>query len=227
MSDSTDGSGPVSVALVDDHEVVHDGLISWFRDVDPPIAVSATFTRPADFLEKYPAAAGSEIDVVILDLTFAERATAPAEHVATIASAGYRVVVYSSSTDPHVILDCLDAGALTYLAKVEGREHMVAAVRAALTDTPYVSPSMERAMVANPRSSRPKLSDREIEVLREWFRTESKGATGEALHISVGTVNTHLARIRMKYARVGRQASTKAALVARAIQDGIVHIEDL
>lgn len=73
----------------------------------------------------------------------------------------------------------------------------------------------------------PKLSQREIEVLRAWLHLDSKSAVAHSLFISLGTVNTHLARIRVKYNEVGRTAPTKAALVARAIQDGIVSIDDL
>lgn len=74
---------------------------------------------------------------------------------------------------------------------------------------------------------KPKLSQREIEVLRAWLNLDSKSAVAASLFISLGTVNTHLARIRVKYNEVGRSAPTKAALVARAIQDGIVSIDDL
>lgn len=74
---------------------------------------------------------------------------------------------------------------------------------------------------------KPKLSQREIEVLRAWLNLDSKSAVAASLFISLGTVNTHLARIRVKYNEVGRSAPTKAALVARAIQDGIVCIDDL
>ena len=73
----------------------------------------------------------------------------------------------------------------------------------------------------------PKLSQREIEVLRAWLNLDSKSAVAQSLFISLGAVNTHLARIRVKYNEVGRPAPTKAALVARAIQDGIVSIDDL
>lgn len=78
-----------------------------------------------------------------------------------------------------------------------------------------------------PELPRPTLTDREVEVLRTWLMVDSKPACGEALHISLGTVNTHLTRIRAKYAEIGRPASTKAALVARAIQDDIIDIEEL
>ncbi|WP_245549832.1 LuxR C-terminal-related transcriptional regulator [Gordonia effusa] len=74
---------------------------------------------------------------------------------------------------------------------------------------------------------RPALSPREIEVLRAWLVLDSKLAVAESLFIAMGTVNTHLTRIRTKYADVGRPAPTKASLVARAVQDGIIALEDL
>lgn len=74
---------------------------------------------------------------------------------------------------------------------------------------------------------RPELSVREIQVLIAWLHTDSKTAVGRALYITTSTVNSHLCRIRTKYAKVGRPAPTKAALAARAIQDGIVDLFDL
>lgn len=75
--------------------------------------------------------------------------------------------------------------------------------------------------------ARPNLTAREVEVLLSWCGIESKAATAKALHLAVGTVNTHLTRIRRKYADVGRPAPTKAALVARALQDGLIDITDI
>ena len=75
--------------------------------------------------------------------------------------------------------------------------------------------------------TRPGLTDREIEVLLCWIRLDSKTEVAKALFLSLGTVNTHLTRIRAKYTSVGRSAPTKAALVARALQDGFVDISEL
>jgi hypothetical protein len=49
----------------------------------------------------------------------------------------------------------------------------------------------------------------------------------QKLNLTVSTVNGYLDRVRVKYANVGREAPTKAALVARAIQDGIVRVDEL
>ncbi|MBP2214769.1 MULTISPECIES: LuxR C-terminal-related transcriptional regulator [Rhodococcus] len=74
---------------------------------------------------------------------------------------------------------------------------------------------------------RPKLSSREVEVLLEWLRSDSKGVVASRLYVTESTVSTHLMRIRRKYALVGRPASTKAALVARAVQDGLIALDEL
>lgn len=71
------------------------------------------------------------------------------------------------------------------------------------------------------------LSHREVEVLIAWLQTDSKEEVGRLLFITKSTVNTHLARIRAKYGNVGRPARTKAALAARAIQDGYIDLFDL
>lgn len=82
--------------------------------------------------------------------------------------------------------------------------------------------------LAGDRSTgRPTLSARETEVPVEWFQSESKDFVGQRLGISPRTVSTHLEHIRVKYAMSGRQAPTKAALLARAIQDGLVQLDDL
>lgn len=74
---------------------------------------------------------------------------------------------------------------------------------------------------------KPRLSDREIEVMLAWFGSDTKANICKGLYISLGTVNTHLARVRLKYESVGRSAPTKAALVARALQDRLIDVEDL
>ncbi|QDQ99474.1 LuxR family transcriptional regulator [Tomitella fengzijianii] len=74
---------------------------------------------------------------------------------------------------------------------------------------------------------RPTLSHREIEVLRCWLLSDSKTEVSGKLHVAPGTIKSHLHRIRGKYEAVGRNAGTKASLVARALQDGILSLEEL
>lgn len=91
----------------------------------------------------------------------------------------------------------------------------------------HVVPVPEPTAGAGPGLPRPALTTREIEVLRTWLMVDSKPAVARELFISLGTVNTHLTRIRAKYAELGRAAPTKAALVTRAVQDGLVRLDEL
>ncbi|KQU59140.1 LuxR family transcriptional regulator [Rhodococcus sp. Leaf278] len=77
-----------------------------------------------------------------------------------------------------------------------------------------------------PLRRKPALSAREIEVMLAWFASDSKTVAARTVYISVGTINTHITRIRQKYAAVGRSAPTKAALFARALQDGHTHLSE-
>ncbi len=73
----------------------------------------------------------------------------------------------------------------------------------------------------------PGLSPREEQVLIAWMNCDTKTEVSRTLFIALGTVNTHLSRVRKKYDAVERPATTKATLVARALQDGLVQLDDL
>ena len=73
----------------------------------------------------------------------------------------------------------------------------------------------------------PNLTPREKEVLRAWLFASTKEEAAKKLFVSPSTVNTHISRIRLKYEAVGRTAKTKSTLMYRAIQDGLVHLDEL
>ncbi len=81
-------------------------------------------------------------------------------------------------------------------------------------------------LTPRPVLQRPELSDRERQVLLAWFSADSKTEAAGSLFIAIGTMNTHITRIRTKYSAVGRPASTKASLFARALQDDITQLDD-
>jgi DNA-binding NarL/FixJ family response regulator len=177
------------------------------------------------FLDEYPCAT-ADVDVALLDLELKSRQPDFAA-IERVTAAGHRVLVYSHIVHDEVILRCLDLGAAAYIAKAEGSSHLIDAIRATASETSYMGPRMASAISQDERVGRPALSKREKEVLVAWFQTESKELVGRRLHISVTSVRTHLQRVRAKYASVGRPAPTKAALVARAVQDGYISVEEL
>ncbi|CCH31322.1 response regulator transcription factor [Actinosynnema sp. NPDC047251] len=212
----------LSAVVVDDHPAVRAGVAYWLSSGDPPVRVVAEGedVRVA-WLDE-----GADADVVILDLHLGGP-TPVLGDLRRLVEAGRRVVVYSMRADDEIALQCLELGALCYLTKAEGADHLVPATHAAARGRPYTPPSLAGALAGDRSETRPALSAREAEVLVEWFQSESKDFVARRLGISVSTVNSHLERIRIKYALIGREAPTKAALVARAIQDGLIGVDDL
>lgn len=214
-----------SVAVIDDHDAIHAAVEIWCATADPPIHFAGSFFSLGAFIDARPLDR-KQSGVVVFDLELHSRRL-DFDGLAHLTRVGYRVIVYSHLAADEIILTCLELGVATYLFKSEGRNHLVEAIRAAHADTPYVGPRMAAAMYNDRTVGRPKLAAREKEVLIAWFQTDSKQLVGERLFVSASTVRTHLQRARAKYAQVGRPAATKAALVARAIQDGVINVDDL
>ncbi|MDQ0983011.1 response regulator transcription factor [Streptomyces sp. V2I9] len=212
----------LSAVIVDDHPAVRAGVAQWLVTGVPPIRVVAS----GDDVRVAWTGDGAGADVVVLDLHLGGPTPATGE-LRRLTEAGRRVVVYSMRVDNATALQCLELGALSYLTKAEGAEHLVEATAAAASGRAYTPPALAGALAGDRSTGRPALSARETEVLVEWFQSESKEFVGRRLGISPRTVSTHLEHIRVKYAMSGREAPTKAALLARAIQDGLVRLDDL
>lgn len=210
------------VAVVDEHDVVRAGLQSWFAREH--VTVAGSFASPAECLAWLP----SHRDVDVLVTEIQENGHAPdLDSLHELCVAGPAVVVYSRLSAPEIVMSALDAGALSYVSKADGMEHLMAALSDAGKGQRYVSPRMAEALEQSCARGRLTLSDRERQVLTAWLRTDSKEDVARILQIAPATVRTHVQRVRMKYTNAGRPAPTKSALLARAIEDGIVGISDL
>jgi DNA-binding NarL/FixJ family response regulator len=188
-----------TVVVVDDHPVVVAGIRAWCAAAQPPIEVIAAGGN----VSVAWLAPGSVADVVVLDLQL--DITGPAYgDLKRLVDAGRQIVVYTMRDDRETALTCLDIGAFTYLTKAEGEQHLVAAISAAANHLPYVPPALSGALGTDKRPHRPQLTRRQIDVLREWFKSESKEMVAQKLNLTVHTVNSYLDRVRIKYANVGR-----------------------
>ena len=207
----------VTAAIIEDHPVVTEEVASWIRS-DPGQRVQLVLT--ARDLTGFRALPPPSVDAVILDLELSgELVTA---QIPGLVAAGYRVVAFSGHTDPEIVMETLDHGAYAYVSKDEGRDHLVEAVLAAAADRPYVTRSQARAMLADQRPARPTLSQQEQQALLLWFQGMSKASVARRMSISENTVRQYISRARAKYAATGRAAASKDALLARAIEDGVL-----
>lgn len=212
----------ITVVVVDDHPATTAGIEAWCAAESPPIhvvdsgpTVAVAWTGP-----------GGGADVVVFDLQLGSVAPAYGD-LRRLVDAGRQVLVYTMREDRDTALSCIDIGAFGYLTKAEGPAHLIAAIRAAAANVPYTPPSLARAIGDDTRHDRPRLTPRETDVLVSWFASESKEMVARKLGLSVSSVSTYIDRVRVKYANAGREAPTKAALVARAIQDGLVSLDEL
>ncbi len=212
----------VTVAIIEDHPVVTEGVASWIRS-DPGQRVRLVQTARA--LSGLNAGLQPSADVVILDLELdGELVTG---QIPGLVAAGYRVVAFSGHSDPVIVMETLDNGAHAYVSKEEGRDHLVEAVLAAAADRPYVTRSQARAILADQRPARPALSQQERQALLLWFQGMSKASVGMRMSISENTVRQYISRARAKYAATGRIAPSKDALLARAIEDGVIRPDEI
>lgn len=213
---------PITVTVINDHPAVIAGIRAWCASSTPPIEISAV---GADVGQAWTEP-GRSADVVIFDpfLTGPEPAYGDLRR---LVDDGRQVIVYTLREDAAVAGRCLDIGAFTHLTKTAGQTHLLAATRAAAANHRYTSPVLRESPAGETHPGQPRLSPREIDVLREWFRSSSKDTAAKRLNLTSRTVSGYIERVRVKYANAGRAAPTKAALVARAIQDGLIGIDEL
>jgi DNA-binding NarL/FixJ family response regulator len=213
---------PVTAVIIDDHAVVTAGVRYWCTTADPPIDLVDAGARLANVWT----GPGAEADVVIFDLQLKGEQQEFVE-LRRLVDSGRRIVVYSQDAHNTTAVRCVELGALAYVTKREGQEHLVAAVRAAAQGLAYTPPSLSGALVADEDPDRPRLAPQEIAALRAWFASSSKRLAADMLGISVKTVDTYIERVRIRYASAGRPAPTKSDLVARALEDKLITLAEL
>ncbi|GLZ36572.1 DNA-binding response regulator [Actinokineospora sp. NBRC 105648] len=215
----------MTVGIIEDHPVVVDGVTAWIaRDPESRAVVIGS----GGSIEEVLAGPAAEADVLLLDLRLGEEVVT--DRVAELCTAGRRVVVYSAHDDPETILTVLEAGASAFLSKHETSDHCVDTLVAVATDRPYVTPSVAGALLSDVELSderAPHLSGRERTALLLWFQSMSKASVAKRMNLSEATVRQYIDRARVKYAKLGRPAPTKTALLARAIEDGLIRADEI
>jgi DNA-binding NarL/FixJ family response regulator len=204
--------------VIDDDPAVWEGVSSWLAD-EPRLLVVGAGDDPIKVLS----GANDEVHIILCELR--RRGTVALNDVARLVSTGIPVVVFSEHTEPEVMLAMFEVGAVAFLAKHENRQHFIQTLLAAAVHQRHNPRPPAGASLSDYQTARPALSRREREVLLLWLQSMSKASVARRMRVSENTVKQYVDRVRFKYARAGRPAATKAALLARAVEDGLVCTE--
>lgn len=213
---------PVTAVILDDHDVVAEGVRIWCSQAEPQIEL---FDAQARLINVWTGP-GADADVVIFDLGLTQNRQEFGE-LRQLLNTGRHVVVYTQDADNRTAMRCIEMGALAYITKLEGRDHLIPAVLAAADGRSYTAPVLSGAIVADTNPNRPRLTGQEKAVMLAWFACSSKRLAAARLGLSPKTVDSYIERVRIRYAAVGRSAPTKSALVARALEDRLITLAEL
>ncbi|OLZ61647.1 response regulator [Amycolatopsis keratiniphila] len=204
----------IRLLVADDHPIVRAGLRALL-ETEPGFVVSA---EAATAEEAVTRAAEGGIDVVLMDLRFGPGMTgAEATAVITARPDAPRVLIVTTYDTDADTLPAIEAGATGYLLKDAPPEELVAAVRTAAAGRTTLAPSVADRLMNRMRMPTTALTLREIEVLVLVADGLSNRAIAERLHLTEGTVKSHLAR---SYTKLGVDSRTSA--VATATDLGLI-----
>jgi two-component system, NarL family, response regulator LiaR len=188
----------LSVALVDDHTLVRQGIRA-FLDLEPKIHVVAEAGTGQAAIQ---IAAEHRPDVMLLDLIMPDISGIETAKQVKQVSAHTQIVILTSCSEDEHVLPALRAGALSYVIKDVNVEELVGIIRNAADGGAFISPRIATRVVQEVREfgsdGLSQLSEREYEVLLKIAAGYGNASIAQQLVISERTVKSHVSSILSK-----------------------------
>jgi DNA-binding NarL/FixJ family response regulator len=199
----TNGNSPITIALVDDYDVVVIGVANMLDKYRDRIVVAEIDTNRA---------VSDEVDIVLYD-SFAQPESDHHE-IGVLAKnpRAKRVVVYTWNFHPDLIRSARDQGAHGYLSKALPARDLVAALEAVHAGEVVVSDPPGRTRSAsglNWPGRGEGLTDREAEILALITQGKSNAEVATLTYLSPNTVKSY---IRTIYRKINVASRTQAVL---------------
>ena len=206
-------SDPISVLVVDDHEVVRSGLIGIVeRQSAMRVAGEA-----ADGKEAVEAFRRLRPDVVLMDLKMPRvngwEATERIRRDFPLS----KILILTTLDGDADIHRALAAGAIGYLLKDTPSAMLVAAIRAAHAGLRSISPAAGSALAS--RQGYGELTEREMTVLQFLASGKSNKEIAFDLEVSESTIKGHVSNVLLKLG-----AGDRTGAVTIALRRGLVQL---
>jgi DNA-binding NarL/FixJ family response regulator len=217
---------PIRVLIVDDHALFRRGL-EMVLEQEPDIEVVGEASDGAEALTK---AVDSTPDIVLLDVRMPKRGGIDACTAIKDAVPSTKIIMLTISDEEADLYDAIKAGAMGYLLKEISIEEVASAIRAVHGGQSLISPSMASKLLSEFASMikrgderqqvpAPRLTDREMEVLRLVAKGLNNRDIAKELFISENTVKNHIRNILEKL-----QLHSRMEAVVYAVREKLLEI---
>jgi DNA-binding NarL/FixJ family response regulator len=200
-------STPIRLMLVDDHDMVAQGLKIILED-EPDIDVVAVANSAA---QAVAIATTARPDVILMDYYLPDGNGASAAARIRSDNPNIKVVLLTGSDDPDALQRAVDAGCAGYLDKSGPLDELAAAVRVAAAGHVVISAEDLSRLVPRTREGTV-LTEREREILFLVADGLTNQAIAARLVLSVHTVRTHVQTILGK---LGAHSKLEAVATAK------------
>lgn len=206
---------PIRVFVVDDHEVVREGLVRMLSRL-PDIEIVGTAGSGEEAIEKVPRLAPN---VVLLDLRLPGVQGLEVLRTLMALTDPPRVLVLTVHDDEDLVLGASRLGAMGYVLKNTSRSELATAIRRVAAGGHYFGEEVIATVLRGARQEAlaEPLTERELQILRLVTDGLSNKDVGERLYLSPDTVKSHLVNV---YRKLG--VESRAHAVAVAIRRGLV-----
>ncbi|MDP4282293.1 MAG: response regulator transcription factor [Bacteroidota bacterium] len=216
----------IRVFLVDDHELVRDGLKALLTGI-PDIQITGEASSGQELFSKIIT---EQPDILVLDISLPDMSGIEITRRITKEYPVIKVLILSMYTHEDFVLNAIKAGAKGYLPKNTSRNELVEAIYTLDRNEEFFGQTISRVLVKSyvrqtkdkqslPEKTALQLSDRETGILRMSVEGYSNKEICNKLNISIRTVETHKNHIMKK---LGLKSTVE--LVRFAIKNGMIEI---
>ena len=206
----------IRVLVVDDHDVVREGITGFLRAFDDLELVG----EARDGQEAVSMCGSFQPDVILMDIVMPTMNGMEATQQIRDKYPHVKVVILTTFSDEDSVQQALEAGAVSYLLKNASIHEMSGAIRAAYAGKSVLAPEAAQALIKSrirPPEPNYNLKERELEVLALMVKGMNNPQIAAQLYLSRSTIKFHVSAILSK---LGVESRTEA--VALAVERGLV-----